>query len=229
MRDLTVSQTGATPTSYGVIWSHLTLLVTLHLSLAQPEGWRGERCRLLFSLLPCCVFQGGWLSSGAPGKRGVSEESPRHRHRRTALRISPASKMWVAPGNRFYGMGLVFYFKFLIGSLSSPGESYWDTACGSFSHVCLRSKYTWSLCCASWGPNLFENKTAIGKKIRPGATILLGACALYHEYHNSSVCFVSQRVAVRKICCVVHFCLCEQTQLSKEGTRWNSKRTKDKL
>lgn len=41
-RDRAASQTGATPTPYGVIWSHLTLLVTLHPSPARPKGCGGE-------------------------------------------------------------------------------------------------------------------------------------------------------------------------------------------
>lgn len=79
VRDLTVSQEGATLTSYRVIWSHMTLLVTLHLSLAQPKGWGGKMPGSFLVCFPAaCSKRSGCLQvpQGKEGcEWGVTEPS----------------------------------------------------------------------------------------------------------------------------------------------------------
>lgn len=44
---------------------HIASFISSAKRLGGKDAW------LLFSLLPCCMFKEEWLSSGAPGKRGV--------------------------------------------------------------------------------------------------------------------------------------------------------------
>lgn len=184
MRDLTVSQAGATSTSYRVMWSHMTLLVTLHLSLAQPKGWGEKMPGSFLVCFPAVCSKGVAVLRCPRQKRGVSEESLHHHHRRTCLRISPASEMRMAPGNGFYrhsngklitlckltlGKFTLCFFFFFIGSLAFSGEFYFKYCMWLFLtclleiqiHMVpllhkLRDKSIWN-----------HDKTPTGKKIMP--------------------------------------------------------------